>query len=124
MVAGWQKELPLSASDANGNLEIHTMNADGTGDHSNLRTDAATDEQPVWSPDGTKILFISTRDGGDTDIFVMDANGGGNVMPLTSNTGDERRAMWSPDGTKIAYSVETVSGAAVAAGEMHQPRAR
>src|SRR5207247_1465359 len=44
------------------------------------------DDDPVWSPDGERIAFHSTRDGGDEDIFVMNADGSG-VTQLTFNDG-------------------------------------
>ena len=50
-------------SDRDGNREIYVMNADGTG-LVNLTNNPADDEGPVWSPDGSEILFESTRDGG------------------------------------------------------------
>lgn len=49
------------------------MNADGTG--VTMITDAATDERaPEWSPDGTRIAFITDRDGND-EVYVMGADG-------------------------------------------------
>jgi Tol biopolymer transport system component len=39
-----------------------------------LTDDPAKDTQPVWSPDGARIAFVSERDG-NTEIYVMDADG-------------------------------------------------
>jgi Tol biopolymer transport system component len=50
--------------------EIHVMNADGSGPRRLTRNGM----QPVWSPDGTHIAFVSERDG-QTDIYVMSADG-------------------------------------------------
>jgi dipeptidyl aminopeptidase/acylaminoacyl peptidase len=66
------------------------------------------DNDPQWSPDGTRIAFASNRTGklldGDrnTDVFVIAAEGG----PLTKIS-DHKEAdnspRWSPDGKTIAF---------------------
>lgn len=62
-----------------------------TGVKTLLMSDAPVDSHPVFSPDGTKILFTS-RDRGDTerDIWVMYADGG-NLTQLTAAPGVARR---------------------------------
>ena len=52
-----------------------------------LTTNSAYDAYPVWSPDGQKIAFASTREG-SMDVYLMDKNGG---LPkrLTTNSGNE-----------------------------------
>ena len=63
------------SSDRDGNYEIYSMEASG-GNHKRLTNNNATDVEPSWSPDGTKIGFRSARDGND-EIYVMDASGEG-----------------------------------------------
>ena len=46
------------------------MNADGTGLR-NLTAHPAQDTSPAWSPDGKKLAFVSTRDGG-SDVYVVE----------------------------------------------------
>jgi dipeptidyl aminopeptidase/acylaminoacyl peptidase len=65
---------------------------------------------PVWSPDGTRIAFVSKRVAGDPDlsenddIFVMEAKPGAAIERLTTYGGeDDGRIAWSPDGRRIAY---------------------
>jgi dipeptidyl aminopeptidase/acylaminoacyl peptidase len=68
------------------------------------------DEEPAWSPDGTRIAFISGRGSdadrtNDTNVFVVEAKAGAEPRALTTWNGpdDQARPAWSPDGTSIAY---------------------
>jgi len=77
--------------------------------------DNYSDTNPVWSPDGKQIAFISSRDG-DNDIYVMDADGS-NLINLTADPspllasllymidkGNDAWPAWSPDGSQIVFS--------------------
>ena len=69
----------------------------------NLTPDSdATDRNPRFSPDGTKILFESKREG-DWELFVMDSDTGKNIVPVTQNEKTERNGSWSRDGKKILF---------------------
>ena len=89
-----------------GNSEIYVMDADG-GNPENLTNSPAHDWLPDWSPDGTKIAFVSDRDGDGNQIHVMDADGK-NVIRLTDGPGQKTDPDWSPDGQRIAFSVDDV----------------
>ena len=60
----------------------------------------AGDYHPVWSPDGSRIAFSSTRTG-NFNVWVVAANGG-EPRAVASNPGDNLPA-WSPDGRWIAF---------------------
>ena len=64
----------------------------------------APDDHPSFSPDGTQIVFTSTRaDKNDWDIYVMDVNGT-NVRRLTVNSpGLDTEPVFSPDGSLIVF---------------------
>ncbi|MBT8488804.1 MAG: PD40 domain-containing protein [Gemmatimonadetes bacterium] len=81
--------------------EIYLMTEDGSA-FINLTDDPDGDTDPAWSPDGSRIAFVSTRSG-NADLWVMDVDGGG-LVQLTDNEGSVRFPNWSPDGSMIAYS--------------------
>jgi len=59
------------------------------------------DWHPRWSPDGTRIAFVSTR-GGTAQIWVIPA-GGGEAVRLTDISTGAHDPVWSPDGKQIAF---------------------
>ena len=54
-----------------------------------------------FSPDGTKVAFISLRGGGQ-EVYVMVADGS-NQVNVTENPGGDILPSWSPDGSQIAF---------------------
>jgi len=61
--------------------------------------------QPAWSPDGTRIAFVSVRNGDAADVYVMNADGTGERR-LTDHPAVDTDPAWSPDGARIAFSSE------------------
>jgi Tol biopolymer transport system component len=90
-------------SSRGGNRDIYLMNADGTA-IINLTNNPAFDGGASWSPDGTKIVFVSSRDnpGQSTELYMMNADGS-NQTRLTNSAGSEYAPTWSHDGTLIAF---------------------
>ncbi len=74
-----------------------------TGGEIQLLTDGMGDErQPAWSPDGSKIVFFSYRDG-NYHLWTINKNGS-DLKQLTFGYFDEREPHWSPDGKRITFS--------------------
>ena len=86
--------------------DVFSTNLDGSG-QTNLSNAPETDDNPAWSPDGTKIAFRAQRAGND-EIYVMNADGSGQTN-LTKTAGDEEDPAWSPDATKIAFAAENAT---------------
>ena len=81
-------------------FDIYTVNPDGS-DLRRLTNYGTYTAEGVLSPDGTKIVFTSLKDG-DLDIYTMNVDGS-DVRRLTTTPGYDGGPWWSPDGTKIVY---------------------
>ena len=80
------------------------MNSDGSG-QTPLQTTPLNEEQPNWSPDGTKLVFDAQAGGSSvnpSDLYSINPDGTG-LTNLTNSTAREFEAAWSPDGTQIVY---------------------
>ncbi len=66
-----------------------------------LTGDIAVDWQPKWSPDSSRLVFTSFRDG-KPEIYATGIDGNG-LARLTLNTTEDFTPAWSPDGKKIAF---------------------
>lgn len=58
---------------------------------------------PSWSPDGSKIIYDFSENGGNGDIWVMDADGS-NKKRLTFDFANDTYPSYSPDGTQILFT--------------------
>jgi Tol biopolymer transport system component len=78
-------------------LAVFVVRPDGTGLR-NLTPDGAAEWDPVWSPDGRRVLFSKKE-----DLYVMNADGSGRAKLVDGDDGIGQKR-WSPDGRMIAYT--------------------
>lgn len=64
-----------------------------------------SDWDPVFSPDGSQILFTSMRDF-NSEIYVMDFYGRDQRNLTNTQTVNEQQAIWLPDGQRILFSAD------------------
>src|SRR5262245_13500018 len=76
--------------------QIWVMNADGSGKKQLTRAAApASSDNPVWSPDGAKLLFDTNRSG-TPEIWVIDADGSNERALVRDVRVIPARASWQP----------------------------
>ena len=91
------------------NYELAVIDIDG-GEPRRLTSDTRFDHFPAWSPDGSRIAFISAEsdrqpiDYYELKIYMMSPSGG-SVQDGDMSFGNVRSAplAWSPDGEQLAY---------------------
>ncbi len=71
-----------------------------------LTFDVAPDSAPVWSPDGSHIVFAAVRSAG-TGLYQKNSNGAGKEEVLIPPTNDFKVSNdWSRDGRFLLYTVQ------------------
>jgi Tol biopolymer transport system component len=81
--------------------DIHVVDT-SRGLHTRLTSHPFDDIHPVWSPDGSQLGFISSRDG-QPDFYIMDSDGRNIRRVTSSDTNREiRYATWSSRTTELA----------------------
>ncbi len=66
----------------------------------------AIDRHPVWTPDGQRVAFSSTRDGGVENLFWKAADGTGTAERLTESPYLQKSHAFTPDGQRLVFRVD------------------
>lgn len=90
-----------------GPSQICIANIDGTN-IIKLTNNDANDWSPKVSPDGTKIAFISNRDG-NQEVYTMNIDGS-NQRRITFNSEDDWGPAWSVNGEKLFFNSKNSEG--------------
>ncbi len=92
----------VSERDGFANFNVYRMNADGFG-QTRLTDLPGLSFGPVWSADGSKIIYSHSPDlGVQNDIYQMNADGS-NETDLVDATSDDSGPAYSPTNNKFAF---------------------
>jgi len=75
----------------------------GGGMVSRFTMDPGVEDHAVWSPDGTRIVFSSDREGGVRNLYEKRSDGAGQEALLLKSDHSKTPLGWSPDGRNIVY---------------------
>jgi Tol biopolymer transport system component len=102
-----------------GNPDIWLTDLEHGGSPFRLTSGPALNSTPAWAPDGSHIVFRTTRNGGQVELYEKSTGGAGNEQPVLEadaqftaglGTFNGGQPDWSPDGASILYSSVTSSG--------------
>ena len=91
--------------------DVFTMRPDGT-DVVNLTSQAGSEFDGAWSPDGQFVVYRDSRRGinEDDEIYIVRADGTG-VRNLTNDPANDWGPDWSSDGEWIVFNSDRDGGA-------------
>ncbi|MEQ8310962.1 MAG: amidohydrolase family protein [Sphingopyxis sp.] len=96
--------------------DIYTMSIDG-GTPTRIAEGLAYEHQPRFSPDGTRIAFVSDRGGGD-NIWIMNRDGSDKRQLSKEDFRLLNQPSWSPDGQFIVAKKHFTTGRSLGTGEV------
>jgi Tol biopolymer transport system component len=88
--------------------QLWLVNTDGTDAHVLVSSSTSNNRLPAFSPDGSKIAFISDRTG-LPQVWLMNADGSNQVQLTFDLVPKDQLPDWSPDGSQIAFVERTAA---------------
>jgi len=76
----------------------------GSGQQMPIAAGPGSHSQPRWSPDGKRLAYISSQEGGGAQLFVRWMESG-EAVRITGLPDTPSGIAWSPDGRRIAYTM-------------------
>ncbi len=81
--------------------QLYSVPIDGSSPPTSLLTSRGSNESPVWSPDGTKLAFVSNR--GDHSFIGVYSGPATPIRWLAASFTRDFSPRWSPDGRNVAF---------------------
>lgn len=102
-------EIVVASSRAGpGKYQLYSAERSNLAQFIKLSADTASASDPAFSPDGSRIAFVSLRDG-NAEIYVMNADGSGSTR-VTNDPLTDGRPSFTPDGQTIVFHSSRTAG--------------
>ena len=96
------------ASSRKGRFQLYAVDRSNLADLRKISADTVLEGAPAFSPDGSRIAYVTTRDG-NAEIYAMDTDGR-NVTRLTADPQADDRPAFTPDGRQIVFQSTRAAG--------------
>jgi len=96
-------EILVASSRANppGKFQLYAVERSNLAQLTKLTPDTTSASDPAFSPDGSRIAFVSQRDG-NAEIYIMNADGTGSTR-VTNDPQPDGRPSFTPDGQALVF---------------------
>ncbi len=97
---GKRAAVVIGGSEGEGEIWIYDLSRETL---SRFTFDPAVDDYPVWTPDGQRLVFQSSRQGAQGDLFWKKADGTGQVELLKTLASRQEPHSFSRDGKRLVF---------------------
>ncbi|MBI2966079.1 MAG: PD40 domain-containing protein [Chloroflexi bacterium] len=108
-------------SSRDGNPEVYVLEGQSGIPRRLTSTPDDRERDPVISPDGKKVAFLSSHGQGETGLWVMDIDGK-NTRRIGGPPGDRVSFAWSPDALRLAYEIRGNGGTDIFVSEIESQK--
>ncbi len=91
-----------------GKFQLYAVERSNLAQLTKLTPDTTSASDPAFSPDGSRIAFVSLRDG-NAEIYVMNADGTG-ATRVTNDPQPDGRPAFTPDGQSLVFHSARTAG--------------